>query len=138
MTRLPPFYLFYLHELFAKFFGFFGLITISLLLITFQAYWPLSRPIEFNSFLRLPQPIYFFFTSFYSHGLTTSLFGLPQPIYLFFPSFLFLWAYWPSILPFQPTRLISLFLCHFPLLTFSIVVLLLLLGPLSTMGINTP
>ena len=111
--------------------GFFGPITISLILITFWAYWPLSRPIEFtNSFPGLPRPIYFFFTSFYSHGLTTSLFGLPQPIYLFFPSFLFLWAYWPSILPFQPTELVSLFLYHFSFLTFSIVGLLLLLSPL--------
>ena len=55
LTRLPHFYLFYFHGLFAKFFGFFDLITISLLLITFRAYWPLSRPIEFtNLFLKLP------------------------------------------------------------------------------------
>ena len=41
-------------------------ITISLPFITFWAYWTLSRPIEFtNSFLELPHPTYFFFTSFF-------------------------------------------------------------------------
>ena len=68
-------------------------ITISLPFITFWAYWTLSRPIEFtNSFLELPHPTYFFFTSFFffSYRLTTSSFRLFQPIYLFFISFLIL------------------------------------------------
>ena len=73
--------------------NFFSPITTSLPLITFWAYWPLSRPIEFtSSFNGLPRPIYLFFASFYSHGHTTSFFGLPRPIYFFFTSFLFLWA----------------------------------------------
>ena len=50
-------------------------ITISLSLITFWAYWPLSQPIEFIN-LFPDRPIYFFFISFYSNGLTTLFFGL--------------------------------------------------------------
>ena len=58
--------------------GFLSPITTSLPLITFRAYWPLSQSNEFtNSFSRLPQPIHFLFTSYYSHGLTTSFIRLP-------------------------------------------------------------
>ena len=47
--------------------GFLSLITTSLPLITFQAYWPLSQPNEFaNSFPRLN---YHIFTSYYFSGL---------------------------------------------------------------------
>ena len=68
---------FTLMGLFLDSLGFLGPITISLSLITFWAYWPLSRPIEFtNLFPELPRPIYFFFISFYSNGLTTLFFGL--------------------------------------------------------------
>ena len=57
--------------------GFLGPITTSLPLITFRAYWPSSQPIELtNSFHELPQPNYFLFTTYYSHGLTTSFIGL--------------------------------------------------------------
>ena len=52
--------------------GFLGLIITSLPLITFWIYWSLSQPTEFtNLFFELPQHIYFLFTSYYSHGLTT-------------------------------------------------------------------
>ena len=48
------------------FLGFLSLITTSLLVITLQAYWPLSQSIEFtNSSPRLPGLIYFFFTFFF-------------------------------------------------------------------------
>ena len=68
--------------------SFLGLITISLSLITFWAYWPLSQPIEFtNLFPELPQPIYFFFISLYFNGLTTLFFGLLWLIWFFFTSF---------------------------------------------------
>ena len=68
--------------------GFLSPITTSLHFITFWAYWPLSQPNEFiNSFLGLPQPIYFLFTFYYSHRLITSFFGLHWPIYSFFTSF---------------------------------------------------
>ena len=65
---------------FVKLFGLLGPITTSLPLITFRAYWLLSQPVEFtNSFLRLPWLIYFFFTSYCSHGFTISLLGFPWP-----------------------------------------------------------
>ena len=118
--------------------GFFGQITRFLPLITFRAYCPLSQPNEFtNSFLRLLWPIYFLFTSSYSHGLTTSFLELRRPIYSFFISFYSCehashqsylsvsWACFPVPLLFFPS--------HF----LYIVGLLLLLGPLSKMGINT-
>jgi len=70
--------------------GFLESITTSLPLVTIRAYWPLSQPIEFtNSFPGLPQPIYFLFTSYYSHRLTTSFIRLPQPIFFFFSFFFF-------------------------------------------------
>ena len=57
---LPP-DLFYSHGLLLYPLGFLGLITTYLPLITFWAYWPLGRPIEFtNSFPGLPWPIYLF------------------------------------------------------------------------------
>ena len=65
------------------------LTTTSLPLITFWAYWPLCQPYEFtNSFLELPRPIYFFFTSYF-HGFTTSFIGLPRPICFFFATHYF-------------------------------------------------
>ena len=104
-------------------------ITISLPFITFWAYWTLSRPIEFtNSFLELPHPSYFFFTSFFFFfpiGLLLHPLGFSSPFTYSLSLFLFLWACWPSILPFQPNGLISLFLHYFLLLTFSIVGVLL-------------
>ena len=102
--------------------SFISQITTWLSLISSWAYWPLGRPIEFtNSFPGLPQPIYLFLTSFYTHGLTTSFFRLPQPVYFFFTSILLLWACQPSILPFQPAGLVSLFFYYFPFLIFSIL-----------------
>ena len=57
--------------------------------------------------------------------------GLPRPTYFLF---IFLWTCWPSILPFQLARAcFTIFSSHF----LHIVVLLLLLGPLSKVGINT-
>jgi len=58
--------------------SFLGPIITSLPLSTFRAYWSLSQPIGFtNSFLGLPRPIYFLFTSYFSHGVATSILGLP-------------------------------------------------------------
>ena len=79
--------------------GFLDQITTSLSLITFRVYWPLSRPIEF----------------------TNSFPGLHWPIYLFFTSFFILVGLLTINPAFQPTRLVSSFLYHFPLLTFSIL-----------------
>ena len=117
--------------------GFLSPITISLPLITFRAYWPLSQSNEFtNSFPRLSWPIYFLFTSYYSHKLTTSFLGLSRPLYSLFTSF-------------DSCELADHQFCHFSLLGcflilllfflshFSYIVrLLLLLGPLSKVGIN--
>ena len=128
-------------------FGFLGPITTSLSLIIFRAYWPLSQPNEFtNSFFELPRPIYFLFTSL-TYLLPLYLILFPWA-YCFIPwaslahllliyLFLLLWAFWPSILSFQPIGLVSLFLYCFPLFTFFIVRLLLLLGPLSKIGTNS-
>ena len=107
--------------------GFFGPITTSLPLITFWAYWPLSQTIEFtNSFPRLPQPIYFLFTSYYSHRLIISFFRLPRPIYFFFTSFYFcglaghqscyfsplgLFPYFFTVFSFLPYLLLDFFYC---------------------------
>ena len=80
-------YLFYSHGFFAKFFG---VPQPIFYIFTSWACWPLIQPIEFtNSFPRLFWPIYFFFTSHYSHGFTTLFIGLPWPIYSFFTSFYF-------------------------------------------------
>ena len=79
--------------------GFLDQITTSLSLITFRVYWPLSRPIEF----------------------TNSFPGLHWPIYLFFTSFFILVGLLTINPTFQPTRLVSSFLYHFPLLTFPIL-----------------
>ena len=60
--------------------GFLDPITTSLPLIAFRAYWPLSQPNEFtNSFPELPWPIYSLFTSYCSHGFTTSFIGFLGP-----------------------------------------------------------
>ena len=83
-------YVFYFYELLLNPLGFPDPITTSLPLIIFRAYWPLCQHFEFtNSFLGLPRPIYFFFTSYYSHVFTTSFLGLPWPICFFFVTFFF-------------------------------------------------
>ena len=88
LAHLLLLFLFYSHGLLLNPLGFLGLITTSLPLITFRTYWPLSQPNEFiNLFLRLPRPIYFFFTSYCSYRFTTSLLGLPRPIYFLFTSY---------------------------------------------------
>ena len=89
-THLLLLYLFYSHGLLLNLLGFLGPTTTSLPLISLRAYWPLSEPYGFtNSFLGLPRPIYFFFTSYYFHGFTTSFLGLPQPIFFFFTTYYF-------------------------------------------------
>ena len=132
-VHLLLFYLLYFHGFLLNPLGFLGLTTPSLPLITFRAYWPLSQPYEFiNSFLGLPQLIYFFFTSYYSHEFTTSFFGLPQPICFFFTNY-FCVPCWPLFLPFRFAGLyFTIFTSHF----FHIVGLLLPLGLLSKVGIN--
>jgi len=102
-------YLFYSHGFLLNPLGFLDLITISLPLITLQAYWPLCQPYEFtNSFLGLPRPIYFFFTSYYSHGFTTLFLELPRPIFFFFATYYFC----------GPTNHYS---CHSGLLVFTLL-----------------
>ena len=89
-THLLLFYLFYFPWAFPKSFGLRRPNYHILTSYYFQAYWPLSQPHEFtNSFFGLSQPIYFFFTSYYSHGFTTSFFGFPQPICLLFTTYYF-------------------------------------------------
>ena len=118
--------------------GFLGPIATSLSLIAFWSCWLLGRPIEFtNSFPGLPRQIYLFFTSCYSHRLTTLFFGLPRLVYFFFTSFLLLWACQPSILSFSTYWACFLILLLFSLShIFYIVGFLLLLGPLSKVSIN--
>lgn len=99
--------------------GLFGLITTSLPFIAFWAYWPLSQPNEFtNLFPGL-------FTSFLPVIIPMSVLlhslEFLSPFTHFFNLFLFLWACWPSILPFQPARLAFLFLYCFPFLSFFIL-----------------
>ena len=117
--------------------GFLSPITTSLHFVTISAYWLLSQPIDFtNSFPELPRAIYFLFTSYYSHGLTTSFFGLSRPIYLFFTFFYSCGSASHQSCHFSSLGLLPYFFIVFFLLTFFIVGLLLLLGPLSKMGIN--
>ena len=92
-------YLFYSYEFLLNPLGFPDPITTSLPLIIFRAYWPLCQHFEFtNSFLGLPRPIYFFFTSYYSHVFTTSFLGLPWPICFFFVTFFFFFVYLLTII----------------------------------------
>ena len=102
-------------------------ITTSLPLVTFRAYWPPSQPIKFiNSFPKLPRPIYFLFTSYYSYGLATSFLELPRSIYFFFTSFyscgpadyqschsslLGLFSYFFTVFFFSPSPLLGFFYC---------------------------
>ena len=102
-------------------------ITTSLPLVTFWAYWPPSQPIKFiNSFPKLPRPIYFLFTSYYSYGLATSFLELPRSIYFFFTSFyscgpadyqschsslLGLFSYFFTVFFFSPSPLLGFFYC---------------------------
>ena len=96
-------YLFYSHGFLLNPLGFSGPITASLPLITFHAYWPSCQPYEFtNSFLGLPQLIYFFSTSYYFHGFTTFILGAFSAHLLLLGHLLFLWACWPLFLPFWP------------------------------------
>ena len=114
---LPP-YLFYFHGLLLNPLGFLGPITTYLPLITFWAYWPLGRLIQFtNSFLGLPRPIYLFlfpWAYYFIHWASSTHLLL---LYIFS----FLWASQPSILSFQSIWLVSLFPYNFPFLTFSIL-----------------
>ena len=96
LAHLLLLYLFYSHRLLLNPLDFLGPITTSLPLITFQAYWLLSQPNEFiNSFLELPwpiyflftSPIYFLFTSYCSYGFTTSFLKLSWLICFFFTSY---------------------------------------------------
>ena len=127
-------YLFYSYRLLLNPLGFLGPITASWSLITFWAYWPLCQPYEFtNSFFKLPWPIYFFFTSYYSHGFTTSFLRVPRPICFFFATYYFSFC-----------RPINHYSCHSGQLVFTIfsshllhiVGLLLSLSFLSKVGIN--
>ena len=57
-TQLLLFYLFYAHGLSLNPLGFLGLTTTSLPLISFQAYWPLSNPMNLLTyFLGFPDPL---------------------------------------------------------------------------------
>ena len=54
-------------------------------------------------FIGFPLPIYFFFISFYSHGLVAELLGPPfLAILLYHYLLLLLWAYWPLFMSCQP------------------------------------
>ena len=97
------------------------LLLLYLFLLSW-AYWPSFLPcqlIKFTDlFLGLPWPIYFFFTSYYFHGLTTSLFGLHQPIYFFF-----IFCYFHGLAShqsyhFSPMDLFPYFFTFLPLVLF--------------------
>ena len=113
-------YFFYFHGFLLNPLGFLSPIIISLPLITFQAYWPLCQPYEFtNSFLEFSRSIYFFFTSYYSHGFTISFLRLSWSIFFFFATYYFC----------GPTNHYS---CHSVLLVFillfSLPIFFILLG----------
>ena len=99
------------------------------------------NPTKFTTlFLELPRPIYFLFPSRYSHGLATPFLGLPQPIYFFFTSCYFYGPVGYQSCHVHPLGLLPYFFYLFAPLFFPIsliVKLLLLLGLLSKMGINT-
>jgi len=118
------------------------LLLLYLFLLSW-AYWPSFLPcqlIKFTDlFLGLPWPIYFFFTSYYFYGLTTSLLGLHRPIYFFF---IFCYFHGPAghqSYHFSPMDLFPYFFTFLPLVLFHLPYcwVLLLLGPLSKMGINS-
>ena len=111
--------------------GFLGPITTSLPLITFRAYWLLGQLNEFtNSFLGLPWLIYFFFTSYCSHGFTTSLLGFPWPFISSLPLIILIGLL--TIIPVIPPywACFNILFSHF----LYIVGFLLLLAPLSESG----
>ena len=117
--------------------GFLRPITTSLLLITYWVYWPLSQLNEFpNSFPGLPKPVYFLFTSYYYHGLTTLFIELPQPVYSLFTSFYSCRSAGHRSCHFSLLGLLpysfTIFLSHL----FYIVGLLPLLDTLSKISIN--
>ena len=116
--------------------GFLGPITTSLPLITFRAYWPLSHPNEFtNSFPGLPRSIYFLFIFLIPMGLLLHSLGFLGPFTPSLPLFILV-----SLLAINPAISTCWACFRIPLL-FSpshflyIVELLLLLGPLSKVGI---
>ena len=132
---------FYSHGLVAELLGppFPALLLYLYLLLLLWAYWPLfmsCQPILPLYSLGFLSPIYFFFTSFYSFGLTTSFLGHHQPIYFFFTSCYFHgptnpatpahWACFLISLPFFPLFSSYLFYCW----TFSTV------RPFVKMGIS--
>ena len=114
---------------------------LSLLWACWPSFLP-CQPIELTIlFLGLPLPIYFFFISHCPHGLTTSLLGLPQPTYLFFTycyfhGFAGHHSCHVSPLGLLPHFFFYHFTLHLPLISL-IVGLLLLLGLLSKIGINS-
>ena len=114
--------------------GFLSPITTSLPLITSWDYWPLGRPIEFtNSFPELPCPIYLFlFSQAYYFILSASSACLLLVYRLFIVVGLL--AINPIISTCWACFLIPLLFSFSHL--FYIVRLLLLLGPLSKVGIN--
>ena len=102
-------YIFYSHGLLLNPLGFLSPTTTSLPFITFWIYWPLCQPYEFTySLFGLPWPIYFFFTSYYSHGFATSFIGLPRPICFLFATYYFY-------------GLVDHYSCHSDLLVFALL-----------------
>ena len=78
-------------------------------------------------FLRLSQLIYFFFTSFYSHGLVTKFLRPPRPFLLHLYLLLLLWDYWPLFLSCHHIEFTNLFL-GFPGLFTSSLPLIIPMG----------
>lgn len=115
---------------------FLGPFTTFLPLITFMGH---VDPTEFTTlFLKFPQPVYFFFTSRYSHGLTVSFLGLPRPVYFCFTS-----CYFHELVGYQSCHISPLGLLPHSLLfayflLFSLIIgFLILLGHLSKIDINS-
>ena len=89
-------------------------------------------------FLRLSQLIYFFFTSFYSHGLVTKFLRPPRPFLLHLYLLLLLWAYWPLSLSCQSIEFTNLFLGFPDPFTFSLPLIIpngLLFHSLGILGL---
>lgn len=125
-THLLILYLFLLHGLVAKFLELPRHFLLYLyLLVPFWAYWPLNQPIELtNSFTRLPRPIYFFFSSYYFHRLTTLFLVFLRPICSLFKSFYFHGPASHQSWCFSLLGLLPYFFVVLPLISFSSSLLL--------------
>ena len=124
---------------------FYLLLCLWVCWLLFLPCWPIGL---ITSFLELPQPIYFAFTSCCANGPVSCnschvahwgnylLPWVSTAHLLYFYFLLCLWVCWLSFMPCWLNGLIT-YISFLSLLYFPIVGLLLLLGSLSKMGLNT-